>query len=51
VMLPHLRRAKSERGKDAGSPDTRQRIGATEDAASRRFAAAAGDRLHCLKGH
>jgi hypothetical protein len=50
VMLPRLWRAKSTRGKDAGSPNTGG-IGATEDEASRRFAAAAGDRLHCLKGH
>jgi hypothetical protein len=51
VMLPRLRRAKSERGKDAGSVNTRKRIGATEDAASRRFAAAAGDGRYCLKEH
>jgi hypothetical protein len=50
-MLPRMRRAKSERGKDAGSANTRSGIGATEDAASRRFAAAAGDREHCLKEH
>ena len=48
VMLPSLRRAKSERGKNTGSPNTRQRIGATEDGIATLPPA---DRLHCLKGH
>jgi hypothetical protein len=42
-MDSRSRRAKSELGKDAGSPDIGN-IGATEDAAQRSFAAA-GDAL------
>jgi hypothetical protein len=49
-MRRRSRRAKSTRCKDAGSPDIGD-IGAIEDAAARRFAAAGDDRVHCLKGH
>ena len=50
VMLPGAWRAKSKRGKDAGSAHV-VHMGATEDEASRSFAAAQGPGGHCLRGH
>ena len=43
-------RAKTEQGKDAGSPDSCT-IGATEDAALRRFAAGRADNRFCDREH